>query len=68
MTLTHTQVFTANDIIDNPWLPCIQPPERHGRVLDVRDRIMDELYPAARSPQIIEGVCVHVDYGGCWVR
>ena len=53
VTLTHAQVLAINDILDNPWLPCIQPSELHGIVLDVRYMIVEELYPAARYPLII---------------
>mmetsp|Transcript_39548 Transcript_39548/g.86800 ORF Transcript_39548/g.86800 Transcript_39548/m.86800 type:complete len:394 (-) Transcript_39548:83-1264(-) len=52
LTLTHFQIQSINDMLDDPWAPRIQPPERHDKVVQLRQDIMDELYPDARSAPV----------------
>ena len=53
--LTHAQVLAVQDLLDDPWAPRIQPPERDVEVRRIRDRIMAELYPQEKSPPIAVG-------------
>ena len=47
MTLTHAQIMVIQDMLDDPWAPRIQPPERHQQIEALRGKIMNELYPPA---------------------
>lgn len=49
LTLTHAQILAIQDMLDDPWAPRIQPPERHAKIEALRGKIMDELYPPALS-------------------
>jgi Rps23 Pro-64 3,4-dihydroxylase Tpa1-like proline 4-hydroxylase len=49
MGVTHTQLLALQNILDDPWAPRIQPPERHGQIEKIRLHIMEELYPPQRS-------------------
>jgi len=52
LTLTHAQVCAIQDMLDDPWAPRIQPPERHEEIVALRGKIMEELYPVRRSPPV----------------
>ena len=52
MSLTHTQILAIQDMLDDPWAPRIQPPEKDARLRDLRAKIMEELYPEQRSSPI----------------
>jgi hypothetical protein len=48
-TLTHAQVLAIQDMLDDPWAPRIQPPERQETIENIRQSIMEELYPPPSS-------------------
>mmetsp|Transcript_37918 Transcript_37918/g.55894 ORF Transcript_37918/g.55894 Transcript_37918/m.55894 type:complete len:362 (+) Transcript_37918:104-1189(+) len=49
MTLTHAQIMSIQDLLDDPWSPKINPPERSAKIEEIRQQIMKELYPASKS-------------------
>jgi Rps23 Pro-64 3,4-dihydroxylase Tpa1-like proline 4-hydroxylase len=53
LTLTHAQIQSINDMLDDPWAPRIQPPERHDQIVELRKSIMEELYPKAKSSPVV---------------
>ena len=53
LTLTHAQIQSINDMLDDPWAPRIQPPERHEAIVDLRRNIMEELYPQAKFSPVV---------------
>jgi|Transcript_6493 Rps23 Pro-64 3,4-dihydroxylase Tpa1-like proline 4-hydroxylase len=52
LTLTHAQIIAIQDLLDDPWSPQINPPERREKVESVRKSIMNELYPQSQCPPV----------------
>jgi hypothetical protein len=52
LQFTHAQITAVQDMLDDPWAPRIQPPERHEKIAELRTKLMEELYPAARSKPV----------------
>mmetsp|Transcript_572 Transcript_572/g.813 ORF Transcript_572/g.813 Transcript_572/m.813 type:complete len:353 (-) Transcript_572:62-1120(-) len=48
LTLTHLQILAIQDLLDDPWSPQINPPERREQIETIRQNIMDELYPSSQ--------------------
>jgi hypothetical protein len=46
--LTHAQIEAVRDMLDDPWAPRIEPPERRARIEEIWSKIMAELYPPPR--------------------
>jgi hypothetical protein len=51
--ITHTQLLALQNILDDPWAPRIQPPQRQEQIEKIRSQIMQELYPPQRSMPVI---------------
>ena len=45
-----------SSFVNIPRAPRIQPPERHEKIVKLREDIMDELYPRARSDPVNDAV------------
>lgn len=52
-TLTHAQLLAITDMLDDPWMPQIQPPERREKIEAIRLQIMSESYPPVRSMPVV---------------
>jgi len=53
--LTHAQILAIQDMLDDPWAPRIQPPERHASIEALRGKIMEELYPPSLESTPVAG-------------
>jgi hypothetical protein len=54
LSLTHAQIEAICDMLDDPWEPRIEPPERRVRIEEIRSNIMAELYPPPRRYDVKE--------------
>ena len=45
LTWTHAQINGLQDLLDDPWSPRMQPPERETNIREYRELLLQELYP-----------------------